>query len=606
MYLKKISLENVGPIENFELTPEFTVEANPKPIVVVGENGSGKSIFLSYIINGLLVAQQAIYENTEVQQGKVYKLRSADYVLSGKPYGFGKVEFSDELNFFEWQLRTTRKNFEDSLTFTPIHKEWNQIPEDEINFYFDNFHTLPKKVEENFNKNVILYFPPNRFEEPAWLNIHNLNARAEFNEKVGIKGITDRKIITISPLQINKNWLMDVLLDRSIYETQIIPIQQSVTTASGNTTFVPLNIYGGFQGKSENIYNAVLLILRSIVRKGENLRFGIGERRTRKISLMKGDEQVVPNIFQMSSGETALLNLFISILRDFDATGQNFNSLNDVTGIVVIDEIDLHLHTVHQRNVLPELIKLFPKIQFIVTTHSPLFILGLESIFGTDNFTLVQMPTGDFISPEQFSEFESAYNSFKESQKYDGEIKEAIEKSRKPILFVEGDYDIEYLKKAGILLRKTDVLEMLELKDGGGFGNLDKIKKHFDSKLCEITPQKIILLYDCDIQKNYASKGKIFPKVMPTQNENPISKGIENLFTKQTLEKARQAKSDFINITEGHKKFDRGEEMIIPEKWEVNESEKRNLCSWICENGDATDFDNFKQIFEIIDEVLAT
>ncbi|MDQ3749866.1 MAG: AAA family ATPase [Acidobacteriota bacterium] len=45
MYLKKIILENVGPIENFEITPEFSVEGNPKPIIIVGENGSGKSIF---------------------------------------------------------------------------------------------------------------------------------------------------------------------------------------------------------------------------------------------------------------------------------------------------------------------------------------------------------------------------------------------------------------------------------------------------------------------------------------------------------------------------------------------------------------------------------
>ncbi len=524
--------------------------------------------------------------------------------VSPKPYSFGKVEFSDELNFFEWQLKTSRKDFEDTLNFTPIHKEWNQIPEDEINFYFDSFHTLPKKVEENFNKNVILYFPPNRFEEPAWLNIHNLNARAEFTERLGIKGITDRKIITISPLQFNKNWLMDVLFDRSIYETQIIPIQQSVTNDSGNITIVPLNIYGGFQGKSENIYNAVLLILRSIVRKGENLRFGIGERRTRKISLMKGDEQVVPNIFQMSSGETALLNLFISILRDFDATGQNFNSLNDVTGIVVIDEIDLHLHTVHQRNVLPELIKLFPKIQFIVTTHSPLFILGLETIVGADNFSLIQMPDGNFINTEQFCEFEAAYNSFKESQKYDAEIKEAIEKSRKPILFVEGDYDVNYLTKASELLEKQAVLDDVEIKDGGGYGGLDNVKKHFSTKLAEITPQKILLLYDCDIPKPDTTKGNVVTKVMPKQDDTPICKGIENLFGKDTIEKAKDAKSDFIDITEEHTKTERGEQIIIPEKWDVNKSEKKNLCDWICENGNAEDFSRFSQVFDVIEEVF--
>ncbi len=546
MYLTKIVLENVGPIENFEITPEFSVEGNPKPIIIVGENGAGKSIFLSYVVNGLLFAQQIVYtENTEIEVGKVYKLRSSDYILSGNSYSFGKVEFINELNYFEWQLLTSRKDFEDKLSFTPIHKEWMQIPENEYNFFNSNFQTQKQKVEDNFNKNVILYFPPNRFEEPAWLNIYNLNAKAEFTDKTNIRGFSDRKIINSAPLQINKNWLLDVLFDRSNYEIQVLPINAPIATENGENHIIPLNIFNGYLGKSENLYKAVLRILRKIVPKGESLRFGINERRSRKISLMLNEQQVVPNIFQMSSGETALLNLFLSILRDFDATGQDFNNLADITGIVIVDEIDLHLHTIHQRNVLPELMRLFPKIQFIVTTHSPLFILGLEAILGVDNFSLIQMPTGDFINPEQFSEFDVAYNSFKISQKYESEIKEAIEKSRKPILFVEGDYDIKYLETASILLGKQEILDKLEIKDGGGYGGLDNVKKHFNTKLAEITPQKILLLYDCDIPKPDTTKGNVVTKVMPKQDNTPICKGIENLFGKDTVEKAKNDKSKF-------------------------------------------------------------
>ncbi|MGI8545326.1 MAG: AAA family ATPase [Aridibacter sp.] len=103
MYLTKITLENIGPIENFVFTPQFSAEGNPKPIVIVGENGSGKSIFLSHIVNGLLVAQQIVFtENTEVESGKAFKLRSPDYILSGNSYSFGKVEFVNEFNYFEW------------------------------------------------------------------------------------------------------------------------------------------------------------------------------------------------------------------------------------------------------------------------------------------------------------------------------------------------------------------------------------------------------------------------------------------------------------------------------------------------------------------------
>ena len=71
--------------------------------------------------------------------------------------------------------------------------------------------------------------------------------------------------------------------------------------------------------------------------------------------------QKVPNIFQLSSGETSLLNIFLSIVRDFDLSGTQFSRAEDVRGIVVVDEVDLHLHAVHQYEILPSLIKMFPK-----------------------------------------------------------------------------------------------------------------------------------------------------------------------------------------------------------------------------------------------------
>ena len=43
----------------------------------------------------------------------------------------------------------------------------------------------------------------------------------------------------------------------------------------------------------------------------------------------------------------------------------------DLGGVVLIDEIETHLHLALQLKIMPILIHLFPNIQFIVTTHSP-------------------------------------------------------------------------------------------------------------------------------------------------------------------------------------------------------------------------------------------
>ena len=51
MYLKRIHNVNVGPIEDVEINFPFDEKNNPKPVVIVGENGTGKSVLLSNIVD---------------------------------------------------------------------------------------------------------------------------------------------------------------------------------------------------------------------------------------------------------------------------------------------------------------------------------------------------------------------------------------------------------------------------------------------------------------------------------------------------------------------------------------------------------------------------
>ncbi len=77
----------------------------------------------------------------------------------------------------------------------------------------------------------------------------------------------------------------------------------------------------------------------------------------------------------MSSGELALLCLFGELVKQADKNGKD---ISQIKGIVLVDEIEKHLHIKLQKETLPKLIKLFPNIQFIVSSHSPSFSLGLQ------------------------------------------------------------------------------------------------------------------------------------------------------------------------------------------------------------------------------------
>lgn len=52
--------------------------------------------------------------------------------------------------------------------------------------------------------------------------------------------------------------------------------------------------------------------------------------------------------------------------------------LEETPGIVLIDEIDLHLHPLWQQRILNDLRRIFPKVQFIVTTHAPSVIHSVK------------------------------------------------------------------------------------------------------------------------------------------------------------------------------------------------------------------------------------
>ena len=218
-----------------------------------------------------------------------------------------------------------------------------------------------------------------------------------------------------------------------------------------------------------------LQIVQRVMQNEPGVRFGIGRRLNRVVSLEGLDGNLVPNIFQLSSGETSLLDLFLSIPRDGDLADAPLAAAAEIRGIVVVDEIDLHLHAVHQHEILPGLIQMFPKVQFIVTTRSPLFVLGMVQAFGEEGFGLYRMPQGQQISPEEFSEFGDAYRAFAETSKFSDDVRAAVKNAQKTFLYVEGTTDERYLRKATEFLGQQGLLHGIEIKDGGGIPGLRNI-----------------------------------------------------------------------------------------------------------------------------------
>ncbi|MFP3847802.1 AAA family ATPase [Pseudomonas sp. W5-01] len=76
---------------------------------------------------------------------------------------------------------------------------------------------------------------------------------------------------------------------------------------------------------------------------------------------------------QLSDGEQRLFSLFVDIARQLSVSHPS-DEFGEGEAIILIDEIDVHLHPKWQRRIVPALEDLFSNCQFIATTHSPFVI----------------------------------------------------------------------------------------------------------------------------------------------------------------------------------------------------------------------------------------
>ena len=89
----------------------------------------------------------------------------------------------------------------------------------------------------------------------------------------------------------------------------------------------------------------------------------------------------------MSMGYAAVFDIIGDLIMRMEAQRRY-----DIEGLVLIDEIESHLHVELQKKIVPILMKLFPNIQFILTTHSPFILNSTPNavVYDLENSTLVK------------------------------------------------------------------------------------------------------------------------------------------------------------------------------------------------------------------------
>lgn len=88
---------------------------------------------------------------------------------------------------------------------------------------------------------------------------------------------------------------------------------------------------------------------------------------------------IVLDVQQLSDGERGILAMVLDLARRLSQANPQLNDpLRQGEAIILIDELDLHLHPKWQRTIVDQLTNTFPRCQFIATTHSPQVVAAVE------------------------------------------------------------------------------------------------------------------------------------------------------------------------------------------------------------------------------------
>lgn len=478
-YLEKALFINRAPFAHLELG------FKEKGINVLSAiNGKGKTTILSHIVDAFHELARNNFSNEfKGIEESYYRFSSPLDEMKKGEFSVVFLRFMNDSQIWDYvdaRNMCTKEQYESVL---PISK----IPYNEIKDFLSKERNVKKWSREAgkenvislFSNNLITYFPSYRYEEPGYLT-DPYKVELTFKKDLILNGYLPNNIEVVSDLSKLANWLMDIILDYHIYKSSdTIQLKENFNRILSNTL-------------SNKVHGDCRIGIGSRINSGS--RVAIVQDKPNKVI-----EEIYPTIFNISSGEAAVLCLFGEILHQADKIGK----LLDVRGIVLIDEVDKHLHIKLQKEVLPKLFNLFPNIQFIVSSHSPFLNMGLADeaieraqIIDLDNNGLVCEPTNNDLYKEVY---EMMIN---ENQRFYGQYKKLqneLAKLNKPIVITEGKTDIVHILKAKETLGIDFDFETITVDNQpNGDSELQALLK----QLCKIKQNnKIIAIFDRDIPK---------------------------------------------------------------------------------------------------------
>jgi len=599
MYIRDCHIENTGSIQSFDLQFPFDDHGSPKPVVLLGENGTGKSTILSMLADALALLQQRVYEDVVLGQTPnaqvFFRVAGKINQRFGTPYGLSLLRLGEGDASAYWVEKTgqlsakvARERFEDR--FGSVFS-WKS---DEGVYKGVQVDIQQQALSADFKRNSYCYFPSDRGDEPSWLNRESIPLSTLFGLEQTVEGRLHKPLYIHGAMDGCLPWLLDVILDA----------RSDVLVEDDGRQRIPDDSPNEFRRRSNLQVRVIVQFIREIL-GSDSVRLGVAPRTNRlfRFHITDHENPVMPSLACLSAGQASLLGIFATVLRYSDTEGAGIGAeLDKVHGIVLIDEADAHLHTRLQYRVLPLMIKSLPNIQFVITSHSPTLLLGMEDYLGPDGFVALEMPDGVRRTSNDYPEVLAAVQCLTETETFKSIVSAKLaEKTQLPRVFLEGETDVKYVCKAFEVLDHAETLSRVDISSfshqtpqgsaDGGCGMMDKLADLYRSKP-HLFPNKVLLLYDSDAREVRAEGdyGSLAIRFVPQNTDSAITKGIENLLPQEVFaSKYYSSKQSVGPYLDKH----------------YNETlDKVKLCDDLCAAADPSVFEVFRPIVRLIETWL--
>ncbi len=435
MKVKRLHLQNYGRFEDLKIDFAPTASRSGNVTVIVGNNGAGKSQILqalatslSWFVNGLMSYSGEPTTRTKEDSEFLKFPHEGEYInqsqiMNNKQDVALNLTFSNMNNNVKGlNVSATRKGVLNPAVYGVDDRGLNSFIKEYVELFKNSENvSLPLIANYSIDRNVevdnihasysfmlkqlaaykdFLNAGSNYDEFFQWFrdneDVENEKINNQFSKEQEIGEIVKSEI-KLHELFEEKNKIENIISDfenedRVALHRRLANIEVEINEEK--QLYSNLSIRNKLlKDKVINIKLPSLNSVRNVIERFTDFKNPRIRRQGTPTMIVEKDGEEL-DVNQLSQGEKSLLALVGDIARRLALLNPGLDNPLEGEGVVMIDEVDLHLHPKWQHDLIDKLVKTFPNVQFILTTHSPHVISDRPDIliYALDDGELTQVP----------------------------------------------------------------------------------------------------------------------------------------------------------------------------------------------------------------------